>query len=171
MTHYSFLTPRPGPCDPVNVTSNLHCGSDMATVSWVAAAGAVAYTVFARDSSAQNNISCRSNSTSCQLNQLQCGKAYNLTVVAEDDTCNSTGSTGAVLMTGRRQDRWTDWSVIDQCLKKHLEHQPYTELTLHPLCFPLSSLLSLHPEQHPDLWNQFFLSIMGVNGWCDRLHS
>nr|XP_019957348.1 PREDICTED: fibronectin type III domain-containing protein 7-like [Paralichthys olivaceus] len=40
-----------GPCDPVNVTSNLRCGSDMATVSWVAAAGAKAYTVVAQDSS------------------------------------------------------------------------------------------------------------------------
>ncbi|XP_018532382.1 mucin-4 isoform X2 [Lates calcarifer] len=88
-----------GPCDPVNVTSNLHCGSDTAMVSWVAAPGAVAYTVVAQEGSSQNYISCRSNTTSCQLNQLQCGKVYNLTVVAEDATCNSTGGTRAVLMT------------------------------------------------------------------------
>ncbi|XP_071348392.1 LOW QUALITY PROTEIN: pneumococcal serine-rich repeat protein-like [Trachinotus anak] len=88
-----------GPCDPVNVTSNLYCGSDMATVSWVAAAGAAAYTVVAQEGSSQNYISCTSNTTSCQLSQLQCGKVYNLTVVAQDATCNSTGSSRTVLMT------------------------------------------------------------------------
>lgn len=102
MTHNSSLPLPTGPCDPVNVTSNLHCGSDTAMVSWVAAPGAVAYTVVAQEGSSQNYISCRSNTTSCQLNQLQCGKVYNLTVVAEDATCNSTGGTRAVLMTGRR---------------------------------------------------------------------
>lgn len=80
----------------------------MATVSWVAAAGAVAYTVVAEDGSSQNYISCRSSSASCQLNRLQCGKVYNLTVVAEDGACNSTGRTGAVLMTGRGQESWAD---------------------------------------------------------------
>ncbi|XP_058478916.1 mucin-4-like [Solea solea] len=88
-----------GPCDPANVTSSLHCGSDMATVSWVASAGAVAYTVVAQDTSSQSSTSCRSSTTSCQLSQLQCGRVYNLTVVAEDASCNSTGNTEAVLMT------------------------------------------------------------------------
>ncbi|XP_033507400.2 uncharacterized protein LOC117272533 [Epinephelus lanceolatus] len=88
-----------GPCDPVNVTSILHCGSDTATVSWEAAAGAVAYTVLAQEHSSQHYTSCRSSTTSCQLNQLQCGRVYNLTVIAEDATCNSTGSISTVLMT------------------------------------------------------------------------
>ncbi|XP_019712180.1 receptor-type tyrosine-protein phosphatase beta-like [Hippocampus comes] len=38
-------------------------------------------------------------STSCQLNGLQCGATYNLTVVAEGSTCNSTGGSQATLMT------------------------------------------------------------------------
>lgn len=94
----------PGPCDPVNVTSVLQCGSDMATVSWGAAAGAVTYTVHARDARSQHYASCRSNTTSCQLRQLQCGKIYNLTVIAEDATCNSTGNMSAILMTGRNKE-------------------------------------------------------------------
>nr|XP_046264816.1 mucin-4-like [Scatophagus argus] len=88
-----------GPCDPINVTSVLQCGSDAATVSWEAAVGAVAYTVFAQEDSSQHYTSCRSSTTACQLNQLQCGKVYNLTVMAEDATCNSTGSTSTVLRT------------------------------------------------------------------------
>ncbi|CAJ1072098.1 unnamed protein product%2C partial [Xyrichtys novacula] len=86
-----------GPCDPMNVTSVLQCGSGTATVSWTAAPGAVAYTVLAKDHTSQQ--SCRNSSTSCQLKQLQCGKVYNLTVVAEGNTCNSTGSIKTMLMT------------------------------------------------------------------------
>uniref|UniRef100_A0A8P4K839 Fibronectin type-III domain-containing protein n=1 Tax=Dicentrarchus labrax TaxID=13489 RepID=A0A8P4K839_DICLA len=84
------------------------CGSDKATVSWEAAAGAVAYTVHAQEGSSQHYSSCRSNTTSCQLNQLQCGKVYNLTVMAEDATCNSTGDISTTLMTGRTEEHWTD---------------------------------------------------------------
>ncbi|XP_028988094.1 mucin-4-like [Betta splendens] len=90
-----------GPCDPVNVTSVLICGSDAATVSWEAAAGAVSYIAVAQDSSSHLYASCSTNTTSCRLNRLQCGRAYNLTVLAEDQdaTCNSTGSNTAVLTT------------------------------------------------------------------------
>lgn len=88
----------PGPCDPVNVTSILQCGSDVATVSWVESAGAVTHVVLAQEEGSQ--VSCRSNTTSCQLKQLQCGKVYNLMVLGEDATCNSTGGTNGTLMTG-----------------------------------------------------------------------
>ncbi|KAE8290995.1 Fibronectin type III domain-containing protein 7 Precursor [Larimichthys crocea] len=88
-----------GPCDPVNVTSILHCGSDTATVSWEAAAGAVSYTVLAQEDGFQHYTSCWSTTTSCQLDQLQCGGVYNLTVIAEGSSCNSTGSISATLMT------------------------------------------------------------------------
>ncbi|XP_014840249.1 PREDICTED: uncharacterized protein LOC106916456 [Poecilia mexicana] len=88
-----------GPCDPVNVTSVLRCGSDAATVSWAEGAGAVAHIVLAQEEGSHQHVSCRSNSTSCQLSQLRCGKAYNLTVLAEDATCNSTGETTGTLMT------------------------------------------------------------------------
>ncbi|XP_049603206.1 pneumococcal serine-rich repeat protein [Syngnathus scovelli] len=86
-----------GPCDPVNVTAVLQCGSDAATVSWQASTGATAYYVSAYSS--QHQTSCWNMSTSCQLNGLQCGTTYDLTVLAEDNTCNSTGSSQAVLMT------------------------------------------------------------------------
>ncbi|XP_071392950.1 fibronectin-like [Centroberyx affinis] len=88
-----------GPCDPTNVTGVLQCGSNTATVSWDAAAGAVAYTVLAQEDGSQHYTSCRSSATSCQLSQLNCGTVYNLTVLAEDATCNSTGDTSTALMT------------------------------------------------------------------------
>ncbi|XP_032422074.1 uncharacterized protein LOC116722071 [Xiphophorus hellerii] len=88
-----------GPCDPVNVTSVLQCGSDTATVSWLEGARAVAHIVLAQEEGSHEYVSCRSNTTSCQLNQLRCGKVYNLTVLAEDATCNSTGEMTGTLMT------------------------------------------------------------------------
>lgn len=121
MTHIFSLPARPGPCDPVNVTSILHCGSDTATVSWEAAAGAVSYTVLAQEDGSQHYTSCWSTTTSCQLDQLQCGGVYNLTVIAEGSSCNSTGSVSATLMTGRRQENWTDLeSAKKSDLLKHI---------------------------------------------------
>lgn len=102
--HVTRILSPPGPCDPANVTSALQCGSNMATVSWEAAAGAVAYTVIAQDDGSQHYTSCRSGTTSCQLSQLQCGKHYNLAVMAEDATCNSTGNTRTILMTGSKEE-------------------------------------------------------------------
>lgn len=98
MSHVMYVPP--GPCDSVNVTSFLHCGSDVATVSWIASPGALTHTVLAQDGTSHDYISCRTNTTSCQLKQLQCGKVYNLTVMSEDATCNSTGASH-VIMTGR----------------------------------------------------------------------
>lgn len=93
-----------GPCDPVNVTSMLQCGSGTAMVSWEAGAGAMYYTAHARDFGSRHYTYCTSNTTSCQLRQLRCGGIYNLTVASKDATCNSSGSTGAVLTTGKKTD-------------------------------------------------------------------
>lgn len=73
-------------------------------VSWEAGAGAVYYTVHARDSASQHYTQCGSNTTSCQLRQLRCGAIYNLTVAANDATCNSRGDAHAVLTTGEKTD-------------------------------------------------------------------
>ncbi|XP_039458353.1 fibronectin type III domain-containing protein 7-like [Oreochromis aureus] len=97
--HSPPQTVQTGPCDSVNVTRVLHCGSDVATVSWIASPGAVTHTVLAQDGTSHDYISCRTNTTSCQLKQLQCGKVYNLTVMSEDATCNSTGASQHVIMT------------------------------------------------------------------------
>lgn len=107
MTHNSSPPLPPGPCNAANVTSNLHCGSDTATLSWDAAAGAMAYLVVAHERGSENYISHWSFTTSSLLKKLQCGKVYNLTVIADDVTCNSTGIT-TVLKTGRRLDSWRD---------------------------------------------------------------
>uniref|UniRef100_A0A8C5HBY8 Uncharacterized LOC114458429 n=2 Tax=Gouania willdenowi TaxID=441366 RepID=A0A8C5HBY8_GOUWI len=93
----SFTT---GPCDPTNVSSVLHCGSDSATVSWFSAGGneSYTYTVLAQEDSG-HLTSCRSSNTSCEMDELRCGTVYNVTVTADDGSCNSSGGGGARLWT------------------------------------------------------------------------
>lgn len=118
VTHGLSL-PLTGPCDPVNVTSLLQCGSNMATVSWDHAAGAVGYTVFARQDT-HLVTSCRSNATTCILNRLECGKVYNLTVTAESATnCNSSGNNSTILKTGRKEKE-KEFRVRSVSLHLHL---------------------------------------------------
>lgn len=145
-----------GPCDPANVTSFLQCGSNMATVSWDPAAGAVGYTVFARQHMKIVTY-CRSNATTCLINQLECGKVYTLTVTAESATsCNSSGNSSAILKTGRKEKH-----------KKELRVKSIS-LTLH-LFLPLRSMLAFFSKQLPDLQHQCFTLVMDTDGICHRL--
>ncbi|KAL0966458.1 hypothetical protein UPYG_G00295530 [Umbra pygmaea] len=93
---YSMTT---APCDPVNVSYALKCGTDIVTVSWDASSGAVAYSVFAQVGSSAQVTSCTTNTTSCQLSPLSCGQEYNVTVLADNGLCHSTGETITMVMT------------------------------------------------------------------------
>ncbi|KAL1249579.1 hypothetical protein QQF64_020584 [Cirrhinus molitorella] len=86
------------PCDPQSVTAVLKCDSRTVNVSWHAAAGASTYTVLAQT---QNQSippsSCRTLATSCDLTQIQCGEVFNVTVLADDGTCNSSARASTTL--------------------------------------------------------------------------
>ncbi|XP_043081301.1 serine-rich adhesin for platelets [Puntigrus tetrazona] len=87
-----------GPCDPASVTAVLKCDSRTANVSWHAAAGASTYTVLAQtqDQSIPSS-SCRTSATSCDLTQIHCGEVFNVTVLADDGTCNSSARASTTL--------------------------------------------------------------------------
>uniref|UniRef100_A0A3B3TCQ3 Fibronectin type III domain-containing protein 7-like n=1 Tax=Paramormyrops kingsleyae TaxID=1676925 RepID=A0A3B3TCQ3_9TELE len=84
------------PCSPANVATNLSCNTSTAMVSWDASLGVRRYTVLA---AASRSFQCFTNSTTCQLNGLQCGQTYNITVLADDGNCNSTLRTSATMTT------------------------------------------------------------------------
>lgn len=97
----------------------------MATVSWDHAAGAVGYTVFARQDT-HLVTSCRSNATTCVLNRLECGKVYTLTVTAESATnCNSSGNNSAILKTGRKEK---DKEFRVKSVSLHLHLFPHSQV-------------------------------------------
>lgn len=89
------------PCDPQNITSVLQCDTNVATVTWNASAGACWYKAMAYVAGQQQSLaSCRTNGTSCQLTALPCGMQLNVTVQAQDATCNSSTPTSAAITTG-----------------------------------------------------------------------
>ncbi|KAF7661786.1 hypothetical protein LDENG_00254330 [Lucifuga dentata] len=124
----SFCTSSPRPCDTVGVTNFLLCDTDAAIVSWNATAGAVAYTVLAKEIGSQHSTSCRNSTTLCVLNQLNCGKMFSLTVLAEDTTCNSTGST-TFLMTAPCPPVIQDSSLICGTNSTSLSWSPVVNAT------------------------------------------
>ncbi|XP_016396758.1 fibronectin-like [Sinocyclocheilus rhinocerous] len=87
------------PCDPQNITTVLQCDTNTANVTWAASAGANGYTAMATDGQQQRLASCHSIGTSCQLTSLPCGMRLNVTVQADDTTCNSSSQPKAVVVT------------------------------------------------------------------------
>ncbi|GAA6076390.1 uncharacterized protein LOC113651476 [Tachysurus ichikawai] len=99
-TATTAITVTTGPCDPSNVVAQVQCGSDAVTVSWQPSSGATTYTVQAYT---QSRIvpfaSCMSSNTTCTITQLQCGTVFNMSVVANDGTCNSSPLVGTTVKT------------------------------------------------------------------------
>uniref|UniRef100_A0A3B5LN12 Fibronectin type-III domain-containing protein n=2 Tax=Xiphophorus couchianus TaxID=32473 RepID=A0A3B5LN12_9TELE len=60
-------------------------------VTWDDALGAASYTVYARGSRGYK-AQCNSASIDCDFVYLECGQDYNITVVAQHDTCVSAQS-------------------------------------------------------------------------------
>ncbi|KAL0158843.1 hypothetical protein M9458_046919, partial [Cirrhinus mrigala] len=72
------------------MTAVLKCDSHTVNVSWHAAAGASTYTVLAQiQNQSIPSSSCHTSATSCNLTQIPCGEVFNVTVFADDGTCNS----------------------------------------------------------------------------------
>lgn len=95
----SFLAP----CEPTAVSADLQCSTGLVTVSWRSSAGATSYTVLAEANG--HTDSCHSESTSCELGMLQCGRDYSVTVLAGDSKCNSSALANTSITTGEEQLR------------------------------------------------------------------
>ncbi|XP_076837807.1 fibronectin type III domain-containing protein 7-like [Brachyhypopomus gauderio] len=81
------------PCVPQNVSANMNCGSNMATVTWQGSQGALLYFVNANSSNAQT-ANCTSTTTSCNLSlPVSCGVTYTISVMASNNNCSSACST------------------------------------------------------------------------------
>ncbi|XP_035863315.1 uncharacterized protein LOC116038126 [Sander lucioperca] len=78
------------PCVPQNVQSNLDCLSAVLNVTWQSAGDVSQFrtSVVSKD---HVNI-CQTNKSHCVVRNMQCGLTYNVTVVAQDETCNSSQS-------------------------------------------------------------------------------
>ncbi|PWA21255.1 hypothetical protein CCH79_00009504 [Gambusia affinis] len=79
------------PCIPTHVQATVDCNSGIMAVTWDEALGATSYTVYARGSLGYQ-AQCDSTSDTCNFVNLRCGQDYNVTVVAQHDTCVSAPS-------------------------------------------------------------------------------
>ncbi|KAK0130659.1 Fibronectin type III domain-containing protein 7 [Merluccius polli] len=95
------LALQSAPCRPTNVRTSLQqCPSTLATVTWEHASGAASYAAAAVTAGGDGADSCNATAaTSCQLQQLLCGKTYNVSVVSRDEGCDSAESEPAHLTT------------------------------------------------------------------------
>ncbi|KAL7851296.1 hypothetical protein AOLI_G00216520 [Acnodon oligacanthus] len=86
------------PCKPQNISVDLQCSSNSATVQWGPYGTDQSYSVTAVDT-LNGNVTCSSNNSSCVLNGLSCGRTYNVTVVSRNDQCVSKVSSTVELIT------------------------------------------------------------------------
>ncbi|XP_016331309.1 uncharacterized protein LOC107680061 [Sinocyclocheilus anshuiensis] len=87
------------PCMPRNIRALIDCQSGVAILSWQSGTGAMQYTATAVSGSG-HVLSCENNETNCELTGLACGESYNITVLAEGQTCSSTATMSGHLNTG-----------------------------------------------------------------------
>ncbi|KAK6311083.1 hypothetical protein J4Q44_G00191380 [Coregonus suidteri] len=78
------------PCPPQSVETQLDCLSGRLNVAWQPSVGATRYHATVQEGS--NVMMCDTNTTSCVVPNLSCGNAYNITVVAQGQSCNSSHS-------------------------------------------------------------------------------
>ncbi|XP_057183469.1 G surface protein, allelic form 156-like [Triplophysa rosa] len=87
------------PCMPRNTRALVDCQSSTAVLSWQTGGGAMQYTATALSQSG-HILSCESNETNCELADLACGESYNITVLAQGQTCSSSAVMSGHLMAG-----------------------------------------------------------------------
>ncbi|XP_065133048.2 uncharacterized protein fndc7rs1 [Paramisgurnus dabryanus] len=85
-------------CAPQNVSANVNCSSNTATVTWGSSQGAVLYSVTASSVNGQS-VNCTSASTSCVLSPLTCGQRYTITVRAVGTNYSSDASAPVQIQT------------------------------------------------------------------------
>uniref|UniRef100_A0A672QZ12 Fibronectin type III domain containing 7, related sequence 4 n=1 Tax=Sinocyclocheilus grahami TaxID=75366 RepID=A0A672QZ12_SINGR len=89
------------PCAPSNVQTSLHCdisNGGVVSVSWVQANGAESYTAVA-ESNNGHSYSCNTTAASCDLQELQCGQIYNVSVYSLAHGCGRVKSTTSQVQT------------------------------------------------------------------------
>ncbi|XP_048832460.1 uncharacterized protein LOC125708743 isoform X2 [Brienomyrus brachyistius] len=82
---------KTAPCEPQDVDIHLECQSGVLGLSWEPSRGADRYRV---EVVSDNGLvkTCNTESTSCDIPDLQCGLEYTVSAVALDDKCNSSHS-------------------------------------------------------------------------------
>lgn len=95
---YLFFS-LPAPCAPQNVVSELDCLSNFLTVRWNISRGAAFYLVAATGPEGPVNT-CNTTAQQCKLQTLRCSSSYNVSVIAVNQQCNTSGGSILEINTG-----------------------------------------------------------------------
>ncbi|XP_068446237.1 uncharacterized protein [Clinocottus analis] len=86
------------PCVPQNVQNDLDCLSGVLNVTWQSTGDFSRFRASAVSSNGRVSF-CRTKKLHCAVHNLQCGLTYNVTVVAQDEACNSSSSARKQVLT------------------------------------------------------------------------
>lgn len=89
----------PAPCVPQNLVSELDCLSNFITVRWNISHGAASYLVVAAGPEGPVNA-CNTTAQQCKLQTLHCSSSYNVSVIAVNQQCNTSGGSTLEINTG-----------------------------------------------------------------------
>lgn len=93
------------PCAPLNITTNLLCGTNDVLVRWSLSAVPLNYTVTAMLLPGNvSSASCDTHQANCTLSGLQCGQTYNVSVKASSGSCTGPCSPPQTVQTGNKDD-------------------------------------------------------------------
>lgn len=104
------------PCTPNIGSVVLDCFTDSALLDWTYSEGAVNYTATARSSSGHVST-CSSNSTNCELPELQCGRTYDVVAVASNGKCSSPPSGSLRVESGETRENEHKWDNRDLLMR------------------------------------------------------
>lgn len=94
----------PAPCVPQNIQNKLDCLSGVLNVTWQSTGYFLQF--HASVVSSKGHVStCKTDKHQCVVHNVQCGLTYNVTVVAQDEACNSSNSPTKQVLTGRESSR------------------------------------------------------------------
>lgn len=79
----------------------MNCYTQTAQVSWYPSDGGLTYAVLATTAFGQN-VTCKTNTTSCDLEGLLCGQSYSVSVKSMGETCSSVANMIGTLITGKQ---------------------------------------------------------------------
>lgn len=99
-THYSFLFFfHSAPCPLSSFHPLVDCSTGVVSVAWNNSMPGVVYTVSAVDTEGYIH-NCSGTNSGCDINTLECGTEYNITITPSWDTCVGRESKAKMIKTG-----------------------------------------------------------------------
>lgn len=151
------------PCPPVNVSTNLLCGTNDLTVSWIPSAVPLNHSVTAVPLAGNiSSVTCDTSHANCSLRALQCGRTYNVSVKASSGSCSGPYSHPQTVQTGNNDGDDEKIRMSMNCILLFISC---------PVMSSSSALLPSELNSSDRLWHKFSPGLLERLPWCYLLHN